>query len=92
MNLIYVFQIRWPPTRLVLLALTYLFAVYSFVICLVRDQNNKYRFKIYFFNNGSDYPVNIHIIVAGISVKDNFISNFVQKILTLVINMLFSVQ
>ena len=77
MNLIYVFQIRWPPTRHVLLVLSYLFAVYSFVICLVRDQNN---------NNGSDYPVNIHIMLAGISVKDNTISKFVQKILTLVIN------
>jgi hypothetical protein len=86
MNLIYVFQIRWPPTRHALLVLTFLFAVYSFVICLVRDQNNKYRFKIIFFNNGSDYPVNIHIVLAGISVKDNIISKFVQKILTLVIN------
>jgi hypothetical protein len=86
MNLIYVFQIRWPPTRHVILVLTYLFAVYSFVICLVRDQNNKYRFKIFFFNNCSDYPVNIHIILTRISVKCNFISNFVQTILTLVIN------
>jgi hypothetical protein len=48
MNLIYLFQIRWPPTRHVLLVLTYLFAVNSFVICLVRDQNNKYSFQICF--------------------------------------------
>jgi hypothetical protein len=49
-NLIYIYQIRWPPTRHVLLVLTYLFAVYSFVICLVRDQNNKY------YKSGNQQP------------------------------------
>jgi hypothetical protein len=39
---------KMPPTRLVLLALTYRFAVYSFAVCLVRDKNNKDPFQICF--------------------------------------------
>ena len=69
MDLIYLIQIRWPPTRLVILVLTYPFAVYSFVICLVRDNNNTDRFQICFYYHGNDYPVNMHIIMAGMFVE-----------------------